>query len=58
MCSVGFCNLPFIKEMWSTIALIVTLLKIISQYEGDRVDVIVNTPNNSLLNAIRLPYCQ
>lgn len=53
VCSVGFCNLPFIKEMWSTIALIVTILKTIPQYEGDRVDVIVNTPNNSLLNAIR-----
>ena len=52
--SVGFCNLPVIKEIWSTIALIFTLIKVFSKYEGDKVDVIVNTPNNGLLNALRL----
>lgn len=52
--SVGFCNLPVIKEIWSTIALIYTLIKFFSKYEGDKVDVIINTPNNGLLNALRL----
>lgn len=51
--SVGFCNLPVIKEIWSTIALILNLAKVFSQYEGDKVDVIINTPNNGLLNAVR-----
>ena len=51
--SVGFCNLPVIKEIWSTVALIVNLIKVFSKYEGDRVDVIINTPNNGLLNAVR-----
>ena len=51
--SVGFCNLPVIKEIWSTIALILTLIKVFSQYGGDKVDVIINTPNNGLLNAVR-----
>ena len=51
--SVGFCNLPIIKEIWSTIALILVLVKAFSKYEGDTVHVIINTPNNSLLNAVR-----
>lgn len=54
ICSVGFCNLPVIKEIWSTITLIVDLVKVFSQYHGDRVDVIINTPNNGLLNAVRI----
>lgn len=52
--SVGFCNLPVIKELWSTIALIFALIKVFSKYEGNKVDVIINTPNNGLLNALRL----
>ena len=52
--SVGFCNLPVIKEIWSTIALIVNLVKMFSQYDGDRVDVIINIPKNGLLNAVRV----
>ena len=51
--SVGFCNLPIIKEIWSTIALILVLVKAFSKYQGDTVHVIINTPNNSLLNAVR-----
>lgn len=51
--SVGFCNLPVIKEIWSTIASIFTLIKVFSKFEGDKVDVIINTPNNGLLNAVR-----
>lgn len=52
--SVGFCNLPVIKEIWSTITLIVNLIKMFSQYDGDRVDVIINIPKNGLLNAVRV----
>lgn len=51
--SVGFCNLPIIKEIWSTIALTINLVKAFSKYEGDRIDVIINTPHNELLNAVR-----
>ena len=52
--SIGFCNLPLIKEIWSTIALIVNLVTTFSKYDGDRVNVIINTPNNVLLNAVRI----
>lgn len=52
--SIGFCNLPVIKEIWSTIMLIVNLIITFSQYDGDRVDIIINTPNNGLLNAVRI----
>ncbi len=52
--SVGFCNLPIIKEIWSTIALILALIKLFSKYEGDKVNVIINTSNNGLLNGLRM----
>ena len=51
--SVPFCNLPIIKEIWSTLALVVTLIKVLSKYDGDKVEAIINTPNNGLLNAVR-----
>ena len=51
--SVGFCNLPVIKEIWSTIMLIVYLIRTFLQYDGDRVDIIINTPNEGLLKAVR-----
>ena len=44
--SVSFCNLPLIKEIWSTIALILNLVKIFHQYNGERVDFIIITTNN------------
>lgn len=52
--SIGFCNLPVIKELWGTLALTTQLVKSVSQFDGNRVDIIINTPNNSLLNAVRL----
>ena len=51
--SIGFCNLPVIKEIWSTIMLIVYLIRTFLQYDGDRVDIIINTPNEGLLKAVR-----
>lgn len=52
--SVGFCNLPVIKELWATIALLISILATLTKYKENRVDVIINTPNNILLNAVRL----
>lgn len=52
--SVGFCNLPLIKEIWSTIALIVQIIKAVKNFRDSKVNVIINTPNISLLRAIRL----
>lgn len=52
--SVGFCNLPIIKELWSTITCAWQILKIIKYFNGDRVDVILNTPNNTFFNALKL----
>ena len=52
--SVGFCNLPIIKELWSTISLIFVLIASIYRSHGNRVDVIINTPNNELFNALKV----
>ena len=51
--AVGFCNLPILKEMISTISLSVLLLKEIFLSKSEKVDVIVNTPNYWLLSAVR-----
>ena len=51
--SVSFCNLPVIKEISLTIVLIAKLIKTFASCEGRRVDVVINTPNYSLLKAIR-----
>lgn len=51
--SIGFCNLPIIKEICSTIVLIIQILQSFKQIDDDRVDIIINTPNNNLLNALR-----
>jgi glycosyltransferase involved in cell wall biosynthesis len=52
--SVGFCNLPFVKEIWSTIALAIEIHRLIRICKDERVDVLVNTPDNRLLNAVRI----
>lgn len=52
--SIGFCNLPVIKEVWSTIGLIFQIIKSISYFSDNRVDIIINTPNNCILNSVRL----
>ena len=54
MFAVGFCNLRVIKEIWSIISFIIQLLKCINKYEGHRVDIIVNTPNERLLYGIKM----
>lgn len=54
MFSVGFCNLRVLKEIWSIISLVIQLLKCIKRYEGNRVDIIVNTPNERLLYGIKI----
>ena len=54
MYSVGFCNIAFVKEIWSTISLTINLMKVIFKSKNDRIDIIVNTPNNSLLNAVKI----
>lgn len=53
MDSVGFCNLMLVKEIWSTIALAFKLKRLISESKDNRVDLIINTPDNRLLNAAR-----
>lgn len=50
--SVGFCNLPIIKEIWSRITLTIQILKYILRCKDNRLDIIVNTPNNNILSAI------
>lgn len=50
--SVSFCNLVVLKEIWATISLIIQIIKNVLVFNGDRVDIIVNTPNNKILRAV------
>ena len=52
--SAGFCNLVFVKELYSTISLSIKLIQLLSKTRDERVDIIVNTPNNSLLNVVKI----
>lgn len=51
--SIGFCNLPIIKEFWSTIFCAWQIFKCIKYFDGNRIDVIMNTPTNSFFNALK-----
>lgn len=55
--SVGYCNLPIVKEMWSTIALVFKLIRVTSDSKDEKVDILINTPDNRLLNAVRIACC-
>lgn len=52
--SVGFCNLPIIKGIWSTIALAIRILKKVYKSKEKRIDIILNTPDYNLLSAVRI----
>ena len=52
--SVGFCNLVIIKEIWSTLALTFKIIRLVSECVDDRVDIIINTPDNRLMKAADL----
>lgn len=52
--SVGFCNLPVIKEFWSTRSCARILLKIIDNFENGDIHVIINTPSTLLMDALNI----
>ena len=52
--SVNFCNLPIIKELWSTIICAWKIIKCSHKFKGSRVDVIMNTPDNRFFNALKI----
>lgn len=52
--TIGFCNFILIKEIWSTISLSVNLIKLLFRSTDNQVDIIINTPNNNLLNAVKI----
>ena len=52
--SVGFCNLPIVKEGWSIISLAFQIVKQIYACKSRNVAIIVNTPDCKLLNAVRI----
>lgn len=54
ICSIGFCNLPILKEIWATISLAIEILKVGLSKGVDHMDIIVNTPNQNILRAINL----
>ena len=51
--SVGFCNLVVLKEFSSIFACFLRLLKTVREFEGDRVDIIMNTPDTRFFRAIK-----
>ena len=50
--SIPFVNLPIVKEILSTIGLAVKIIRVVKKCCGDRIDVIVNTPDNRLLRGL------
>lgn len=52
--SVGFCNLIIIKEWWSTITCAFQIIKCVRNFSNNRIDVIINTPNNIFFNALNI----
>lgn len=54
ICSIGFSNLPIIKEVWATIALAVQIIKSSKILKADRINVIINTPNQNIFTAVRI----
>ena len=52
--SVGFCNLPFVKGLWSTISLAVKIIKRAFKSNECSIDIILNTPDYNLLWAVRI----
>lgn len=51
--SIGFCNLPILKEIWATFGMCVQILHNVSQFDSDKINIVINTPDNRLLNAVR-----
>jgi len=52
--SVGFCNLPILKEIWATLSLAIQIVRFCSKQSGDRVNIIINTPNQNILKAVSI----
>lgn len=55
--SVGFCNLPIVKEIWSIISLAFNVIKQIYAFKSNNIAIIINTPDYKLLNAVRIAKC-
>lgn len=52
--SIGFCNLPILKEIWAVISLSIQIIKFSHRYKADRIDIIMNTPNQIVLSAVKI----
>lgn len=52
--SISFVNFPILKELCSTIGLAIRLIRRIRKYKTEKVDVIVNTPDNRLLRGLSI----
>lgn len=52
--SIGFSNLPIVKEIYATIALAVQIIKSSKVLKSDRINVIINTPNQNVFTAVRI----
>lgn len=55
--SVGFCNLPVIKELWATLVCAIQILIVIWKKREHTIHVIINTPDNRLFNAVEIANC-
>lgn len=52
--SIGFLNIPVLRELCSTILCALKLIKLKVRAKSNRVNIIMNTPSNSFFYAIRL----
>lgn len=49
--SIGFCNLPLLKEKWAVWSCARKIKKIAEAFKGDEIHVIINTPDSRLIDA-------
>ena len=55
--SIGFCNLPILKELWAIISLTIQIIRYACKQKCNKIDIIINTPNINTLSAVRLARC-
>lgn len=52
--SIGFCNLPIIKELGATLACAFRILQVLKSFKDGKINVIINTPSRRLIDALKI----
>lgn len=52
--SIGFCNILVLNKIWKAVSLICKLITLLNKFKGEKVNIIVNTPDYFVLNSIAI----